>query len=94
MTADQATQDIIHLVYEAAVISPDPFVQETHVETSIRDLLEELLIEKTGVEEDLESEIRDLEGRLENSRYRVGELEVDNEVLKARLAAFQELAAA
>lgn len=80
MTADQATADIIHLVYEAAVISPDPFVQETHVETSIRDVLEEFSL---GVEADVDpydarQEARGLQDDLEDS-------EAENEDLKTKL---------
>lgn len=73
MTADQATADIIHLVYEAAVISPDPFVQETHVETSIRDVLDELLKTKTVDVERLEEELTerdvDYQTAVEKLRY-------------------------
>lgn len=73
MTADQATADIIHLVYEAAVISPDPFVQETHVETSIRDVLDELLKTKTVDVERLEEELAerdvDYQTAVEKLRY-------------------------
>ena len=66
MTPEQATADIIYLIYEAAIISPDPVVQETHVETSIRDILEELIDSKSGNEEDLTAEIQQSEREIEN----------------------------
>ena len=74
MTPEQATADIIYLIYEAAIISPDPVVQETHVETSIRDILEELL-NSSEPKEDVEIDLRDANIEIEVLKNRIAELE-------------------
>lgn len=43
MTPETATAEIIELVYHSAVISPDPWFQETNIAVSIRDILEEMV---------------------------------------------------
>lgn len=78
MTAEQATQDILYLVYEAAIISPDPIVQETHVETSVRDILEELV-------NFVPSEVKELDHQVRRLEEENDELEADNESLREKV---------
>ncbi len=94
MTAETATAEILELVYHSAVISPDPWVQETHVSVSIQDILEEFLagggdgwgrIEPNY--EDLESAQQDIKDLNEKVEELVGE----NEGLRRKLQYTQDL---
>lgn len=87
MTADQATSDIIELVYHSAVVSDDPWVQEVHTQTAVRDILEELI---DTTERSDEFYIRTASD-LEDAKDTIVDLEKENSVLKSRLRASEEL---
>lgn len=90
MTADQATSDIIELVYHSAVVSDDPWVQEVHTSTAVRDILEELLNCKT-VDEDKEYENRRLEQEVTRLEEELAGRDVDFQETVEKLRYTQRL---
>lgn len=89
MTPEQATEDIIELVYHSAIISPDPWVQEAHVETSIRDILEELLA-ADNTEESSAIELREAEIKIEDLLVDLADADATIESLRGRLRTANE----
>lgn len=90
MTPEQATDDIIELVYHSAVVSDDPWVQEVHTQVAVRDILEELQNSKSGFEEDFAIELAEAEREIDDPKDKLADLEEANAVLQRQLVA-QEL---
>lgn len=87
MTAYQATEEIIELVYHSAVVSDDPWVQEVHTSTAVRDILEEFTDARDASDEFYPTAASDLEEAKES----LATLEKENQVLHSRLRAAEEL---